>query len=341
MANLKSNIALPSAKKMDQEAANWIAKIDKSGRIEAGNIGLDEFAKEDAKFAEWLNLSISHRVALLRLLSIWQRTDKIEAIEPDSIMEMETEFQRPFYGRKIFSMAAAASIIIAITLFNLDYLNDFSSDDTYQTVKGGQEYVPLIDGSKIELNSDTKIIADISKSERVIVLERGEAFFEVFRDENRPFKIIAGDQVVTVLGTKFAVHRKENGVEVAVTEGRVQIDNLKLPADTLSSTILTAGEIAKTEQGALLVMNQGLETVGRELSWRQGYLDFEETKLLDAAEEFNRYNHRELVIKDPEIANIRVSGKFKTDNLNAFVRLLTKGSGFRVAYTENTISVSK
>ena len=81
--------------------------------------------------------------------------------------------------------------------------------------QGGQELVRLDDGSRVSLNTDSRIAILYSDGERRVRLDRGEAMFEVARNPARPFVVIAGNKSVTAIGTSFIV-RKTGGV-VTVT----------------------------------------------------------------------------------------------------------------------------
>ncbi|VAV99010.1 hypothetical protein MNBD_ALPHA02-1429 [hydrothermal vent metagenome] len=341
MTQLADKNMLPSSETLELEAAEWIASLDKSNLFDKEEINIDDIAAQNTGFSEWLNISLSHRVALLRLLSVWKRTRRLATLKPSDALRPANGLLNFPHVRKIAGgLAIAASLFLAL-IFTINNQQDIQADHIYQTARGGHKSISLADGSVVVLNSDTRLTVEMLPGERVIILEKGEAFFEVFRDENRPFKIIAGDQIVTVLGTKFAVHRRAHEIETAVTEGRVQINILNARHEESRSVIIGKGDIAKTNQGTVLVVNKGLETVNRELSWRQGFIIFDKTPLKDAAAEFNRYNDRAVIIKDPRIADIRVSGKFKTDNLEAFVRLLTDGFGFHIDRENEDILISE
>lgn len=346
MTQSKKNLSLPSAEQLEQEAAAWIAKIDKYSDPDAREIDVDAFAERDEGFASWLQSSPSHRVALLRLTSVWQRTHRLRALrssqrETIGLQPMQLKVKSLLSNKGIIGFAVAASIALAFILGNVALFDKAAPYKAFETVKGGLELVPLADGSKISLNSDTKLSAGITTTERIVILERGEAFFDIAPDDQKPFKIIAGTQVIKVIGTKFAVHRRPLGVEVIVEEGEVQVSTLNTPQDDVP-TRLIAGDIAKTESknGSLLVEKKDRLSLERELSWRQGYLSFDQTSLSDAAFEFNRYNKLELAINDPEVAAIQISGRFRADNVEAFVRLITEGSALRAHKSEEKITIS-
>ena len=327
--------ALASSDAIEAAAAAWLAKIDREADLGDAVPDLDAVAADDAAFAAWLNASDANRVALLQLINAWRRSDRLSALK--RAQPAEAPAAKPNRRARFAFAAAAALLAVAAPLAYLHVAGP--GFDTYETDIGGREIAALSDGSRTELNSDTRLAVQFTAAERIVTLERGEAFFDVVRDEARPFKVIAGGQVVTVLGTKFSVHRKPDGVEVAVTEGKVRIDDEAAPSE-IRQAVVDAGRIALVEEGAVLIAKAGLETVTRELSWRQGYIIFDKMRLADAAAEFNRYNRVRLIVDDPAIADIPVSGSFRSDNVDAFVRLFAEGFGLAVERNGENITLS-
>lgn len=234
---------------------------------------------------------------------------------------------------------ATAASVIAVAIGASVYIGLFSGD-RYSTPIGGVENVPLADGSKVTLNTNTSIRVSLSDHERRVQLDRGEAFFEVAKDRSRPFVVYAGDKRVVAVGTKFSVRRENGDVQVVVTEGRVNLAAAEIasaPPGTPgagagsaeiaipSSTFLDAGAIARTSHREVLVRKDAAADAERLLSWRRGYVSFDNVALADAAAEFNRYNTRKIVIADPAIAAIRVGGNFRSDNSDAFLALIQSG----------------
>jgi transmembrane sensor len=231
--------------------------------------------------------------------------------------------------------AVAATLIVAILGSLFWHLH--TRGPTYHTAIGGIASVPMTDGSKITLNTDSTIRLAITEHEREIRLERGEAFFQVAPDPQRPFVVDAGRQRIIAIGTQFSVRRTDTGdVRVFVTEGRVRIENrsgrvvandpVPVHAEVRPSEIvLAAGSIAHTVEDAVLVQEGALPRVEDYLSWRAGFLVFREATLAEAVAEFNRYNERKIMIQDPALANVQLSGRFRTTNFGAFVRLLEDG----------------
>jgi transmembrane sensor len=109
------------------------------------------------------------------------------------------------------------------------------------------------------------------------------------------------------------------GLRVVVTQGLVRLESTP---DSSAATLLPPGSVARLAGDALEVRHLPVEQARELLSWREGFVVFHGTPLADAAEEFNRYNTRKLVIGDPGIAHLRVGGQFRWSNEEAFVRLI-------------------
>lgn len=176
----------------------------------------------------------------------------------------------------------------------------------------------------------------LSAVERGVQLERGEAFFDVAKDPRRPFIVHAGALRVTAIGTKFSVRREADQLRVVVTEGRVQVAKSD-HGGQMPVAQLAAGNIAHTQGEGILVQQQPLSRLEELLSWRTGFIIFHDTPLAEAVAEFNRYNSRTIVIDDPAVAAMRISGNFRTTNGAAFVRLLEAGFPIRARSGEAQI----
>ncbi len=337
MTQMNENINLPSHDVLEEEAGYWLSCLD-AAAAEGGldqnlEISLDRYAAKDAEFAVWLSQSASHRVALLSLISVWRRAERLKALPPERGTVVEMPAKRKVPAAKVW--AVAASLLFAAIGAGL-YMQA-PVPQVYQTARGAQELVPMPDGSRMELNSDTRVAVDMRRDMRLITLEKGEAFFSVSSDSKRPFKVKSGDQVVTVLGTSFSVHQRASGIEVMVLEGRVRVEDKDA---TIKPAVLRAGDIAKADGHRLAVRNANREQVEKHLSWREGYLVFDESPLAEAFAEFNRYHDTQLVLNSASLAEIPLSGKFKIESFDAFVGFLEDGFNFNVARIDGKILVS-
>jgi len=282
----------------------------------------------------WLEESTAHRVAWLRAEYGWRKVGRLASLRSPAGPVAEPQ-RRPLV--RVWRPAAiAASLALAVGLGSLALTGGFMHK-AYATEVGGHATVPLADGTKIELNTDTKLRADLEKKQRTVWLDRGEAYFEVAHDASRPFVVYAGERKVTVLGTKFSVRRDGDRVIVAVADGRVRVEEVKAKKPP---TVVTRGDTVIAEPAATLVTPKSIERVDSELAWRRGLLEFDKATLGDAAEEVNRYNHKKLVVEDPQAAAIRITGSFEAENIDAFARLLRQAFGLNVQEDGDEIRIS-
>ncbi len=195
---------------------------------------------------------------------------------------------------------------------------------TYTTPKGASETVTLAEGSHIELNTDTKVRVHLNRWWRKIELMRGVAFFTVIHDAARPFEVKAGEGSIRDLGTAFVVHREPSRVRVAVLEGRVRVR-------AQESRELSAGQrVAYTPSGLLAPVEQA--DVAVLTAWRQGQLIFRGHRLEEVLAELGRYHDTNLLIRDPVLSDLRVSGVFRTQDLASVLNAIELTLPVRTRY---------
>jgi transmembrane sensor len=226
---------------------------------------------------------------------------------------------------RFFAIAATLLIAVGVGAYVVRALHG----DRYATPVGGFASVPMADGSKVTLNTDSQIQIALTDTERRVELKHGEAFFEVSKDPNRPFVVRAGRERVIAVGTKFSVRREGDDIEIVVTEGKVRVEGSAAGqgsrTDGLADVFLTPGSIARASEAGVLVQRKTLPEAEEQLSWRTGVLMFRDQSLQEAVAEFNRYNERKIVIQDPAVASLKIEGNFRATNVEAFVRLLESG----------------
>lgn len=311
---------------IEQLAAQWVSRSDSP----------DWSERDQASLEAWLSESTEHRVAWLRLRSVWRRADRLAALAPPP-------HARPRRGlifpQRLWLRSLAATVAIAV-LLGTAWHHLEQERGVYVTGVGGRQTVPLNDGSRLELNTLTQLRAEVDTEKRAVWLERGEAYFEIKHDPRRPFVVYAGKRRVTVLGTKFTVRREKDRFEVAVVEGRVRVDEIG-SSKSRPPAIVNGGDILFAKSSGTLVATNSSGKVVRDLSWRQGMLVFEQSTLAEAAAEFNRYNRKQLVLVDEQTAGIRIGGNFDANGVEAFVRLLERGFSLNVEERGEEIRVSR
>lgn len=305
---------------VEQEAARWISRADAP----------EWSAGDERALQAWLAQDALHRVTWLRLKSVWRRADRLAALQP---RVSPRAMPRPL--SRIWAMAAGVAAIALLA--GLSWLD---SDTGYSTGVGGRESVALADGSRLELNTMTRVRTQIESDRREVWLLRGEAYFDVKPDPDHPFVIHAGDHRVVVLGTRFSVRREQGRFEVAVQEGRVRVEPLDASPGK-PPLIVHGGDILYGKPVGTVVANNAADRVRRALSWRHGTLEFDQSTLQDAAEQFNRYNRKQLVLMDADTARMRIGGSFDANGVEAFSRLLEQGFNLKVEARGDEIRVSQ
>jgi len=160
-------------------------------------------------------------------------------------------------------------------------------EQSYSSQFGERPVLRLSDGTKIQLNSNSKIRTKITSTNREVTLDKGEAYFEIAHDPNRPFAVFAGNRRITDIGTSFSVSREGENVRVIVTEGRVRVDLIN--SSPIEEPVFADKQnliVAKADE--TLIAPKNSEEISNDLSWRNGMLVFNQQTLADAADEFRR-----------------------------------------------------
>ncbi len=316
---------------IEGQAAEWLAREDRGFT-----------PSEQAAFDAWLNESTAHRVAFLRLKAAWIRADRLAALRQPSLGL--TPKTTDVGGPEVWRALAATVLLTAGIGIGGYWLSDFRNApaqtvSVYATQVGQQRSLRLADGTNVELNTNTRLRATMDGSTRVVKLEQGEAFFDVARDSARPFVVFAGNRKITDIGTKFSVRREGDSVQVLVAEGRVRVDiptahNRSRPIEAGASSLIMA------KADGTLVAQKSQTDVADRLSWRQGMLVFDQDTLAAAAAEFNRYNNKHIIVVG-SARDLKIGGRFKPDNVEAFVSLIKEGFGLKIERTDTEIVVSE
>jgi transmembrane sensor len=318
----------PAPEIIEAAAAAWLSLRDR---------GMS--SAETTEFVRWLQQDERHATVFGELDRTWKDLDRLSVVpaadaEPcGDLLAPRIRSRRPrVLGWT--ALAAAAAVAILLVTFQLRAIRH-----TAETTIGAFQKLDLPDGSIAQLNTDSAIDVDFTAAERRVRVARGEVFFTVEKNADRPFIVSAGPVAVRAVGTAFNVRQHDAAVEVLVTEGRVRVEDTRqghslLPqpeAGASDRPVLAAGERAWVPIGAgrrdAAPSAATVETISasdahRALAWQERRLEFDAKPLAEVVREFNRYNQRRLVIADSTLAAKRFSGTFRADSYEAFVRLL-------------------
>jgi transmembrane sensor len=314
---------------IDRRAAHWLQQRQFWDWTDA----------DEAAFETWLNESEAHRIAYWRQKATWTRTERLVALGPTQ-PELIDETARP---RRllwpIFTGIAAAIAAVAVlgVLATSSILRP--QDRLYSTSVGGRKTIAFADGTRIELNTDTVLRARMTTDQRLVWLEKGEAYFQVKHDAAHPFVAMVGEHRVTDLGTEFVIHRGTKNLEVALLEGRAWFDRADKKLQSQSALLKPGDEVVATA-GSMSVARRPAAELANELSWRRGMLVFKRTRLADAAAQFNRYNRQKLVVQDSEVGRLMIDGTFPTNGVQVFTDAVRNVFGLHIENHGDTVVIS-
>ena len=320
---------------IDEEAAAWIWRMDSAVVAMA----------ERQAFDAWLRQDPRHRRAAAELSAVWGALDGLaEAKREEKIATFARSTPLPLLQhpqRRWIAAAALAALAIGAI-----WLQQGSELQTLATAVGQQRNVTLADGSIVTLNTNTIVETDLRRHTREIYLRKGEAHFQVAHDRSRPFLVHAGDAVVRAVGTAFEVRvLTDQHVDVVVNEGSVEVQAPgPMPASLNPSTrprvaaattvrALNAGERLSTASHDYAVTPITAQQLSSELAWREGAIIFDSERLSDAVAEIERYTDARIVISDPQIAGLRVGGRFRTGDVQEFFDALQTALPVSIRHT--------
>jgi transmembrane sensor len=254
----------------------------------------------------------------------WSSFD--EAGEDEILSAMRRHALRHSPRQPAWYRAAAAAMVAVLIGIGFLVLPNFNSTPgpnnvgpagapiQYASARGEVKEVRLADGSIMTLDADSLAVGRFDQDRRTIELERGRAFFAVARDTSRPFAVRALGQQVTAVGTQFDVRILGDKLTVTLLEGRVTVG----PAgSTQGARTLEPGQQLVIRGGKGLVRRLE-ERSAAAASWREGLLSFDDQPLGEAAAIVNRYSDDQVVIRDPAVAALRVSGQFRAGDVSRF-----------------------
>jgi transmembrane sensor len=229
-----------------------------------------------------------------------------------------------------FALGFAAALLVSVgsAWFILQRPQQF------QTAIGEQRSILLGDGSRVTLNTASKIEVDLRKDRRLVRLVEGEVLFDVTHDVMRPFKVRAGNVVLSDIGTQFNVDVRPTRTTVTVIEGRVVVNSGAALEDEGEEstregldpshnalTLAASDSVAITSSG--LGPPQHGTNVTEAIAWTQRQLIFEHRPLREIAEEFNRYNRERIEIDSVELQRREVTGVFNAKDPASFLSFLS------------------
>jgi transmembrane sensor len=240
--------------------------------------------------------------------------------------------RRPIWNRWRFAVIAVLAVLIGGLLW---WNADHPAPQRFATGHGEQKTWRLVDNSVLRLNTDSAVTVRFRRAERLIEIDRGQAFFEVAHEPTRRFRVVAGATNIVAVGTQFDVYRDRVSTVVTVVEGQVIV-----AADsTLRRTLhVTAGGQVRVTAGAPLDHATPVDAQ-RSTAWLRRQIAFDQEPLAAVAAEFNRYGAVPIEIETPSHNTLMISGVFAADDTETFLAFLRTLDDVTVETTSTRIRV--
>lgn len=264
----------------------------------------------------------------MSLLNEMEQFNSFEALKRVNSRLSET---KPIaFWQRIQRVAAILLLPLMVYSGYVTYKNQPNSQNSeqeiMQTISSRQGMVTqflLADGTKVWLNSCSQLQfpTHFSGDKREVIL-KGEAFFEVTKNEKQPFRVNANDLKVDVLGTSFNVVNFDDDKqsEVVLVNGKVTLaseyGHTKNPLG-----MMHPGQRSVYEKDKRLISTEAVD-VDKYIAWRDGNLIFRDDAMEDVVKRLSRWFNVEIVVNDPELNNYIYKATFKNENLVQVLNLL-------------------
>ena len=277
-----------SAEDVEQQAINWFVRLRSESVSSA----------EKLAFNTWYQADASHRQAYDEIVAFWQDPQFNQVLQT---FEAKTPVKATNRYRLSSRLSLAVASVAMLAVLNQPLLSCWQAD--YCTAVGEIRTIALADGSQVTLNSDSAMNVNLRNGLRQVQLLNGEAFFDVQRDPQHPFTVDAHYSHTQVLGTRFAVKQDQQFDQVTVTSGVVEVSRQRQNPVLLNANDMI--RVTATQHSSVQSVNPSLAN-----AWLKGRLVFDNVPLSEVIAEIGRYRLGSLLIQDPALKNLKVSGRF-------------------------------
>lgn len=303
---------------------------------------------ERAEVEAWARVEANGR-ELERLTAIWhpapdQRWNVEDAWQRvaarlDRPAEVETVFPRRRLG---WDVALAAAVVLALgagAVWRVMRVSTNLPAMVVATTAGERRTVDLTDGTRIILapGSQLAVAGSYGRDERRVEL-RGEAWFTVTHDAERPFLVYAAGTITEDLGTEFLVQELPDGagVRVALVSGSA---SLRSDGGSAAAVTLLPNDIGTLAVGDTAVQVERGVRLDALVAWSNGRLEFENAPLSEVAAALTRWYGVSVVMADSSFFDRRFSGTLRLDALDDALEVLRLSLGLQTARRADTLVI--
>ena len=312
----------------------------------SGNINSTELTE----LINWLSADKVNQQILDDYESIWKLT---ESVDDDFDVDIDQGFNKlqqrikseqvnkkpakliPM-RRRVLQLAAALALLLgAGFLFNLYNTTTVETNWVSVTTSNGEKKsITLTDGTIVSINQNSsfRYPENFTSKTRSVELS-GEAFFDVARDESKPFIIDTEKTQVTVLGTSFNVreYKEELITEVMVKTGKVKFSP-KNNNEAVQLTAFKKGVYFHTDRKLKAVTLDHLNDV----AWHSKEVKFKRTPLKEVIQILNRQLNCNILIENQQLLSCKYNGNFSNLKLDQIANAISISFGASTPTYNNT-----
>lgn len=277
--------------------------------------------QQRAAFFAWLNASPLHQAAYIKAESLWQRGAALQHAA-DAAQEPNARG----HSQWSWALAGACVLLIGALLFLRAPEPEYYQA---QTGVGEQRELQLSDGSTLVLNTDSEVLVELQAKSRIAYLLRGEVFFTIGHDPNRPFDVFTNEGTVRVLGTRFAVRATGSDTVITVLEGKVGLSQNPQGEEFQPHVTLTANQQFNLRDAVPGAVVHKVDASAA-LSWRNRQLVYRGESLQAVVEELNRYFPLPVALADHTLGDMKVSAVIQLKTAETTVQALADALGLEV-----------
>lgn len=299
---------------IDELASLWAARLE----------GSDLTSAQCAELDEWIVSDPLHREALseyceisAQLESLLPQLSASGTITSDQLSNPSSSRPRRFWWMVGAAGLAAAACLTLVLSWSAPAA---PSTERVATSIAQRQTVTLSDGTTVDLNAHTSLTFDDTPSSRRVRMARGQAFFAVTKDLNRPFIVDTPLGSVRVTGTSFDVRTlSADAIAVTVAEGSVEVRLGENEQQAATAPIqLSAHDQLSVIAGKSTVRSLSADLCAQEIAWRDGLVVVEAAPLSEVLQRFAHY-HGLGISAAKDVAQFTLTGRFKIEDLDGFL----------------------
>ena len=295
---------------------------------------------DDALMPKEVELSKDNAVS--RFSTVMMSWKNLKSLTSFCLDKLFVNTSKPEFRLLLITTAVVLGVGVLLLVYTKTWQlkgNESSGPMVYQTAKSIQQNIKLEDGSTIFLGAESTMSVLFSSEKRIIVLDKGQAFFDIAKNPAQPLVVIAGRGSIRVIGTLFSVKRDLERVKVTVLTGLVEVTKFENNASVVDAGT-GGGAISANQsmQGIILLREGEAVTYGERMqlntvqpvdielatSRKKGQLKYINEPLKYVIAEVNRYYNRQIVIRDQNLENLGFTGTVFSDRIDEWLSQLPR-----------------